>query len=86
MLGELPNEYDQSRYLLVSLILANMNNVEIELDDNDHFEEESFVQRGGHEPMETERQQDGSGSTGSLGRIRLKLLKLERHHQVNTFT
>jgi len=50
------HSYDLSRYLLVTLILANMQNVEVVVGDRD--------------------------GTSTSTDLKLKLLKMERHHQV----
>ena len=78
MLGSVPNEYDRSRYLLVSLILANMGNVEIEVT------EKAGTNSMGRQAVSNEgadMDASGSGQPLDTDKIRLKLLKLERHHQ-----
>ena len=78
MLGSVPNEYDRSRYLLVSLILANMGNLEIEVT------EKAGTNSMGRQAVPDEgadMDASGGGQVSDVDKIRVKLLKLERHHQ-----
>jgi two-component sensor histidine kinase len=77
MLSSVPNEYDRSRYLLVSLILANMGNLEIDVVEKGTDSEERM-----DEAMDVNTPEIQRPST-STDQIRLKLLKLERHHRVS---
>ena len=77
MLQSIPNEYDRSRYLLVTLILANMGNLEINVVDDDNIQ--NGQKNGGREHL---LERETSPVPNVTDHIHLKLLKLERHHQV----
>jgi hypothetical protein len=74
MLGSVSNEYDRSRYLLVTLILANMENVEISVAENANSNNRDYSLEMGKLAPNTQMDQ-----------ISVKLLKLERHHQVRKY-
>lgn len=77
MLQSIPNEYDRSRYLLVTLILANMGNLEIKVVDDDNIQ--NGQKNGGREHL---LERETSPVPNVTDHIQLKLLKLERHHQI----
>ena len=86
MLQSIPNDYDRSRYLLVSLILANMGNLEIDVVDTPTDINMQNEQNGECLDRTLEAEvRETSPLPHVTDHIQLKLLKLERHHQVNYF-
>uniref|UniRef100_A0A1I8B368 Condensin complex subunit 2 n=1 Tax=Meloidogyne hapla TaxID=6305 RepID=A0A1I8B368_MELHA len=75
MLHSIPHDYDRSRYLLVSLILANMGNLEINVVDDENIQ-------NGHKNGGEHLERETSPLPNVTDHINLKLLKLERHHQI----